>query len=1070
MVGGDFNSDICDSFALSGLIAAGWKTVNKDLDYTCFANGGASKGSTVDHILINPNLCRLFINGGVVNDAPFPTHKPVIAEFAFNKSESVWQVLDKPKPFPTAPGMATENGEIWYAEEVSIIKSFLVKGDTDAAYTLWNDLAESELASQCKRSGEHIHSQHFGRGETPELKNCQELHCRSGVAHGSDDQRRLEKVRSGFTDMCSQWPRRQQEGTLEGAWQNLRRRLILVNHQLSHELPGNLPDRSTAKEWLVWVQEEINRRNTNRRYQALDEWRRKIHTSQSARIRWAKAQHTQWRNIPDTEKAFEGVENVWMPIMRKTKLAQQTPEQGNTDDQKLDQAKEQSVSAKRLQLINLLELSGKHLRDSVSGSPSHTGSGADGWSRSELLALPLFMYDLLADILKSMARQRKWHENLRTVVTSLIPKHEEVDFLKEPAGLRPISVASMVYRAFSTALAKRISAVLEFDLPDAAHGFRACEGSQTAMANTLLQAQTAIVSGEALYFITYDICKCFNTLPWEGVRDSLTEHGIHEEAAEALMAIWSDVRRIWKLQGRMKRATQPPLNGLFQGDPAAPHGLAAILIEPVMHIFKTWSNVRVSQYADDLLLCSHDKHELEQAHAYLAEWMTKHNLELHETKCKWACTSDTAPDLQCKIGGNIIQQTDKLDTLGGHFHIHLAQSNKGNIGGTASKWDTVMNKFRSAISRLRTLEVGWDIRTGDVGALMPMVTYSAVTWDSSRCVRQTDQRLLVNALSGGKTNTRRCEEASLGLLAPIHRVSLPHAILHGQVAILIRMLHTNQEFQSTVQTHYQVCSQQTQLPPGCFYATLSKSLQQLGWSWSAWDTIITNDGTVHKLAGRTIQQRREQWRTDVMKQLVLGPTGSVDDATYLEEQHALMREAHKLATKSAGARTLHELRDRMRKVVLTNASTRRRDMKELHCANRKLLDDTWKITPMICKATLRFIQQGTVLTAARMHRDSRGRVSAVCPFCDTHDEDEIHRYWSCVTWNNTRQQCLGSNTDSITQAMSLAPAATSMCAIPTNNMSPVLVEHWQAITNCMIQIHRAATQSWLNTKAAHDNQ
>ena len=139
------------------------------------------------------------------------------------------------------------------------------------------------------------------------------------------------------------------------------------------------------------------------------------------------------------------------------------------------------------------------------------------------------------------------------------------------------------------------------------------------------------------------------------------------------------------------------------------------------------------------------------------------------------------------------------------------------------------------------------------------------------------------------------------------------------------------------------------------------------------------------------------------------------------------------------------LRDRMREVELKNASARRRDMRELHCANRELLGDTWKSTPMTCKATLRFIQQGTVLTAARMHRDSRGRVSAVCPFCDSHEEDEIHRYWSCVTWNNTRQQCLGSNTDSITQAMSLAPAATSMCAIPTNNMSPVLVEHWQPL-------------------------
>ena len=100
-------------------------------------------------------------------------------------------------------------------------------------------------------------------------------------------------------------------------------------------------------------------------------------------------------------------------------------------------------------------MTGAELRAATQRTSTHTACGCDGWRRDELLALPLTLWDSLADVLRGMAAGAIWHPSLITVVTSLIPKRANADFLSAPGDLRPISVASLIYRAWGSVLAGR---------------------------------------------------------------------------------------------------------------------------------------------------------------------------------------------------------------------------------------------------------------------------------------------------------------------------------------------------------------------------------------------------------------------------------------------------------------------------------------------------------------------------------------------------------------------------------------------------------------------------------------
>ena len=423
------------------------------------------------------------------------------------------------------------------------------------------------------------------------------------------------------------------------------------------------------------------------------------------------------------------------------------------------------------------------------------------------------------------------------------------------------------------------------------------------------------------------------------------------------------------------------------------------------------------------------------------QWLQKQNVELNTRKCTWASTCQNPVVPVFRINDVELQRTEVLATLGGY--LDLAELCIGSV----EQWSEKQEQFFNLVKRLRSLPIGYDLRSRDLGSLMAMLTYSAITWDPNTAVDQRMQRTIVNMLAGETTNTRRCLEVCLGLLSPIHRSSIPEALLHEQMSLLFRLVNTNREFQNTVKDHFDLCSGLPAPPEQSFFSRFQRALRVVGWKWISWHELESRDGTVFSLLHMTIEARRMQLRPSLVH------AKNVDDMMHHFHN---MTTSHKKELREHSLPCLHALRDDMRQVSFLKAGQRRRDMCDLASVARKTLRHVLECTAVDRQPVLRCIMQGAILTADRMHRSSKGAISSLCPFCHSGVETEIHRWWACPRWTDFRNLHLGRNAEIICEQLRNVPNVASICGIPTHGLSSLARSQWTHVCACMIDIQAAA--------------
>ena len=120
----------------------------------------------------------MLVGSEVLPAAPFPTHRPVCADFAFKPVRDSGCTMQVPREFPVSNCVPTPDAEVVYARHSSHIgkpgKLILMQGYVVEVYTdtAWTQLAEQGLACQCRRNGKAVGSSHFGRAEKPMPRPC----------------------------------------------------------------------------------------------------------------------------------------------------------------------------------------------------------------------------------------------------------------------------------------------------------------------------------------------------------------------------------------------------------------------------------------------------------------------------------------------------------------------------------------------------------------------------------------------------------------------------------------------------------------------------------------------------------------------------------------------------------------------------------------------------------------------------------------------------------------------------------------------------------------------------------
>ena len=210
-----------------------------------------------------------------------------------------------------------------------------------------------------------------------------------------------------------------------------------------------------------------------------------------------------------------------------------------------------------------------------------TSPGVRGIPLAVWRALPAYWEEAIARLLARVEETATWPQAVAEAFVAMIPKSSGGS---RPQDLRPITVLDLVYRIWAKGVVRSWAPVLQGHLlGDAAMGFR----SQSTTLH-LGQVLADVIEHqrkrkEGLWLVSFDVAKCFPTLPWWAIFRVMRAEGVPGHIVECFQAFYRAPRQHFRY-GRAKGERWAVWNGLAQGCPASPD-LLNMLLEP----FHRWA-------------------------------------------------------------------------------------------------------------------------------------------------------------------------------------------------------------------------------------------------------------------------------------------------------------------------------------------------------------------------------------------------------------------------------------------------------------------------------------------------
>ena len=553
----------------------------------------------------------------------------------------------------------------------------------------------------------------------------------------------------------------------------------------------------------------------------------------------------------------------------------------------------------------------------------------------------------------------------------LLPKTESQ--ATTPLSFRPLGVASSLYRLYARIRAQQLTAHFEChtQLPPSVHGFRKGRSAQIgAQLVALTWRRSSKSQTAAKVLCQLDLSKFFDTIPWEPVEFLLRQLGIPVFVIRAIRNWWRNLKRRFQV-GQTLSPPSSSCRGLPQGCPFSPI-LSAILLLPLLQKLEKLE-LQVTSYADDLSLVGTIA-AFTLSLPCIADYLGAMGLQLNAGKTQWLCPADdptTHQDLlQLLAGGRWgTLATAPVRVLGIATRAEKAEE---------YEWSTTQGQRESKLqARLRRAQrvTPPAVRTLAVEALVTATTYGCTGEFIGFGVTQWTTRLALNAITAGQ-NLRAAEEVVGTLLCKGHRAVPTWAAFFAVAEQWIRIINSAER--DTVQ---QVWEEGQKDPAAAhpWIIQVSHLLQLLRWTWPTWNTWKDPQGEVHML--EVTSTPSEVWNE------ILVSGGQFD--VHLIRTQFIQRA---LTLRGLWQHIGHLLRQEWRSFIFQALSLRRRDFTGLPPLDwkehRAYLDTLQPLERKVC-ATL---FTGGSCTAVRRQRLN---VAGICPWCQTQDEDEEHRFWTC---------------------------------------------------------------------------
>ena len=270
----------------------------------------------------------------------------------------------------------------------------------------------------------------------------------------------------------------------------------------------------------------------------------------------------------------------------------------------------------------------------------------------------------MARLLSLVEEHRQWPDDSLAAYVAMIPKATGGSRLLDQ---RPITVLEVLYRLWAKGVVQEWQPVLQHSLlGHASFGFRA----QTGMLHAAQLLEDVIhqrrSQHQELWLASFDIAKCYDSLPWWAVFRVLQHAGVRPSVVACFLDFYRRVRRRFRY-GALDGTEWYAANGLAQGCPASPD-LLNILFEP----FHRWAGAQdfgVSvaglrlasvSFADDLALLGGSRAAIARLITAYLDWCTLLGLQVSKIQI-W---SSLGPGLPVSVGTSEVLTSSSFRFVG----------------------------------------------------------------------------------------------------------------------------------------------------------------------------------------------------------------------------------------------------------------------------------------------------------------------------------------------------------------------------------------------------------------------
>ena len=738
---GDFNLEIQDSQILREVLqqqfwfdARPRGEQSEVLKATCHK----STGSKIDHIFVSPSLIDHFSHFPISTYPEFKDHSLVAGKLA---CPSPAQMRTSLRPVADLPPLRVANSQ---DTKISCqldekFGSALQSKNVDLAFKLWTQELERILFAVAKLPG-HIPPATAAAKRGQVLFHEQRKHPKVIAQQASTLLgRKLWKAHCQVQEILVASNGTRKDRAIANLWS-----VLPFLHPNYAEPFKNALCCSNFQEVAAVIKLAMNANERDDRQQRITEWKRSIRKDISSsyqhlrrkaskaptQVSFANGQIT--ANISDRLRSIEA---VWKKVYS-------THKNGEPTLRRLLEIYGPSLKSSK---SNLGQLTTANLRTALN-KMRPSSSGLDQILTSELqvaISWSPMLLDHLTSLYQTIEDINRWPANLTKGAVAFIPKEPEKD-APLPEEFRPITILSCIYRLWAAArhlqLAQRWFPSWKHDK---SFGGKFSSSADQLALETCLQLADAYANGEEVAGLSFDLRKCFDTVPVGLALDLMLTRGCDPPIVQTLRSFYNQHTKFFRLDGHHSQAFKPSC-GIIQGCP-----LSMLILTSLVTCWLEYNDAKIPvavsrSYADDMSSVVVDQNKASVKDGLQQVFQSTQQF----TSVAGLCISKSKT---FTFGNNSFKQS--VAQIQDHQTVFRLVGCCVKISHSPS-WSPIEQKrlvdWTKVVQRVQNLPQSWQVKTHILQSVMSKLTYGQgmkmlhVSKDTMRSMRATVVRALLN--------------------------------------------------------------------------------------------------------------------------------------------------------------------------------------------------------------------------------------------------------------------------------------------------------------------------------------